>query len=112
MTSRPCGSGLEPGKLLLHIVEASDVRARRRRGGEELLLRRLKLGLDRVEHREVAVDHRVHQRVEDIARAVAEQLRLALAARAYLLEAALGGMAHRKDVVGGGEDVDLAELQV
>ena len=29
----------------------------------------LELALERVEHREVAVDHRVHQRVEHVARA-------------------------------------------
>ena len=82
--------------------------SRGERAGEELLLDALELHLERVEHREIAVDHRVHQRVEHVARAVLQQLGLALGARAHVLEAALGAVAHRQHVVAADEDVDLA----
>ena len=60
-------------------VQVLDLAARRR-AAEELLLRRLERGLEVSQHGEIAIDDRVHQRVEDEARAVAQQLRLALAA--------------------------------
>ena len=65
--------------------------------------------LELVQHREIAVDHVVHQRVEHVSRAVAQQLGLALGARAHGGEAALRAMPHRQDVVGADEDVDLAD---
>ncbi len=68
--------------------------------------------LHRVEHRGVAVDDGVHQRVEHVARAVAQQLRLALAARAHLREAALGVLPRREHVIAADEHVHLADLQL
>ena len=60
----------------------------------------------------VPVDDGVHQRVEHEARAVAQQLRLALAAGADVAEALLRPVAHRQDVVAADEDVDLAAGQL
>src|SRR5438445_9418929 len=62
---------LERGELLLHVIEPLDVQARRR-SAEQLVFDVLELQLDRVEHREVAVHHRVHQRVEHVPGAVAQ----------------------------------------
>ena len=80
--------------------------------GEDLLLEVLELGLERLEHREVAVDDGVHQRVQHEPRSMAQQLGLALAARADVREAALGAAADREHVVRAGEDVHLADAQV
>ena len=66
----------------------------------------------RVDDREVAVDHRVHQRVEDERRAVAQQVRLALGALAHAEEALRRAAAHREHEVGADEDADLADLQL
>ena len=65
---------LQHHELLLQRVERLDVRARRV-ALEDLLLDRLELGLERVDHREVAVDDVVHHRVEHVARAVASAAR-------------------------------------
>ena len=59
-------------------------------------------------HGKVAVDDVVHQRVEHEARAVLQELGLALGARAHGGEADLRAVAHREHVVGADEDVDLA----
>ena len=67
---------------LLELVEAADAR----QGGalgEYVVLDGLDLDLERVQDREVAVDHRVHQGIEHEARAHAQQLGLALAALAH-----------------------------
>src|SRR5436189_59831 len=72
----------------------------------------LELGLDSVQYREVAVDHRVHQGVEHIAGAVSQELRLALGAGPYAEEALLAALAHGEDVVAADEDVDLAGFKL
>ena len=69
--------------------------------------------LERVEHREIAVDDGVHQRVEHEARARAAAARARARQRARTsLEALLGAAAHREHVVAADEDVDLADVQL
>ena len=65
-----------------------------------------------VDHRHVAVDHRIDQRVEHEARAVLQQLRLAFGTAAHAEEALLAAVAHRQHVVGADEDVDLAHVHL
>ena len=105
------GGVLEGGELLLDIVERLDAGARVLRL-EKLVLDRLELRFHGIEHRKVAVDHRVHQRIEHVAGAVAQQLRLALGARAHAEKALLAVQSHREHVVAADEDVDLADLQL
>lgn len=70
------------GQAPLHVVELLDVGARGA-GLEQIpLLDGVQLALERVDEGEVAVDHRVHQRVQHESRALAQQVRLALAALA------------------------------
>ena len=76
------------GGAALQRVQALDVPARRA-ALEDLRLDVVELGLDGVEQREVAVDHRVHQRIEHEAGAMAQQL----AARARSARARPGSAA-------------------
>ena len=66
----------------LEVVQALDVGARGA-PGEDAFLDGLQLGFQRIDDREVAIDHRVHQGVQHEAGAVAQQLGLALAALAH-----------------------------
>jgi hypothetical protein len=79
---------------------------------EDRLLDRVELALERIEHREVAVDHRVHQRVQHEAGALSQLLGLALAALAHAQKAVRAAVAHRQHEVGAGEDRDLARHQL
>ena len=79
---------------------------------EDLLLDDLELGLEGIDDREVAVDHRVHQGVEDERRAVLEQMRLALGPGAHPEEALLGAVAAGEDEIRADEDGDLAQHEV
>ena len=110
LQQRP-GDVLEGSQLLLHVIQRFDVGARIL-CGEQLVLDALELGLHRVEHREIAIDHRVHQRIEHIAGAVTQQLRLALGARAHPEEALLAVLAYREHVVAADEDVDFADPEL
>jgi hypothetical protein len=74
---------LERAQPLLHVVERLDVLPRRA-AAEEPVLDLLELRLDGVEHREIAVDHRVHEDVQHEPGAVPEEIGLALGARAHL----------------------------
>jgi hypothetical protein len=94
----------------LQRVEPLDVRPRRA-AVEDRLLDRLQFGLERIEHREVAVDHGVHQRVQHEARALAQVPGLALAAFAHSEEAVGAEVAQRQHEVRADEDRDLAEFE-
>ncbi len=72
----------------------------------------LEIFFEVVEDREVTVDDGIHQRVQHVAGAVAELLRLRLAAGPYVVESFLDAAAHRQEVVGAGEDVDFADAQL
>ena len=50
-------------------------------------------------HREIAIDDRVHQRVEHVGGPVLQQLRLLLAAATHVREAQLRVAPHRDDVL-------------
>ena len=54
----------------------------------------LQSALDVIEHREVAIDDRIHERIQNIGRAMAQQRRLMLAPRAYVLKAFFHTAAH------------------
>ena len=89
---------LQHHQLLLQRVERLDVGARGI-ADEDLLLDLFELGFERVEHREIAVDDRVDERIEHVAGAVAQQLGLALGARADVGESLFRAQPHRQDVV-------------
>jgi hypothetical protein len=80
--------------------------------GEDAVLDLLELGLEGIEDGEIPVDHRVHERVQDVCGAMAQELGLALAARPHVQEAALRAAAHRQRVVPADEDVDLTHRQL
>ncbi len=65
-----------------------------------------------VEHREVAVDNGVHERVEHVGRAVLQQLRLQLAAPTHFREAQLCAAPDGNGVLRADEDRDFTGLQV
>jgi hypothetical protein len=93
--------------LALELVQPLDVGL----GGaglEHLVLDLLELRLEPVDDREVAVDDRVHQRVEHEGRAVAQHVRLALRAAAHLQQALPAAVADGQHEVAAHEDVDLA----
>jgi hypothetical protein len=73
--------------LALQLIQALDVVALLALG-EDQLLDFFQLRLQHIEHREVAVHHRVHQRVQHERRAEAQHVRLLLA-RAHAEEALL-----------------------
>src|SRR6185503_18953784 len=99
------------GQLLLEPVERLEIRARRM-PGEDPALELLELDLQRVLDREVAVDDRVDERIEDEARPMAQKLGLVFGPRAYRGESLLRPLAHREDVVRPHEDVDLPLVQL
>src|SRR6185437_8485119 len=72
----------------------------------------LEARLELVQHRKVAVDNVVDQRVEHEARAATQKLRLALGSRAHRREADLRAMAHRQHVARADEQVALADLDL
>src|SRR5262249_53212420 len=92
-------------------IQRFDVRTRRV-PHEDILLDLFQLGLEAVDHREIAIDHRVDQRIEHETRAVLQEVRLALAAGAYTDEAFFAMRAYRKDVIRSDENVDLADDQL
>ena len=98
-------------RLPLERVQTLDV-APTCRPLEDLLLDRLEFALHRIEQRKVAIDHRVHQRVEDEARSLAQALGLALAALAHAQEVLPAVAARRQHEVAPDEDRDLADLQL
>ena len=102
---------LEDHQLLLEAVHGFDDGAVRL-AGEHALLQFFEFRFERVEHREVAVHHRVHQRIQDEPGAVLEQMGFALAAGAHLLEAFFGTAAHREDEVLPGEYVDFPDIEI
>ncbi|MOA38258.1 hypothetical protein D3C78_1599220 [compost metagenome] len=63
-----------------------------------------------MDHGQVAVDHRIHQRVQHEAAAVRQQVRLALAACAHVLEALARLVADRQQEIAANEQVDLADV--
>ena len=79
---------------------------------ENLVLDLLQLGLQIVQHREVAIDDVVDQRVEHERRAVAQEIGLTLGARAHGAEADLRAVTHREHVVGTDEDIDFADQEL
>jgi len=103
-------SMVEHSETLLEFIEPPDVVARRALG-KDALLDGFQLDLEGVDDREVAIDHRVHQSVEHEAGAVAQQLRLALAAFADLHESVRAAAADRHEVVGADEHIDLADAE-
>ena len=80
--------------------------------GEDPLLDLLELDLEGVDHREVAVHDRVHEGIEDVPGAMAEQLGLPLTSRANLGEPPLAAVTDRKHVVPTDEHVHLAHAEV
>ena len=94
---------------LLQCVELLDADARRALG-ENLPLDGFKLHLDRVDHREIAVDYGVHQRIQHEACAVAQQLGFSFAALAHAQKTLLAPIAHRQHVVATDEDIDFADV--
>ena len=84
---------LDDHQPLLECIELLDVLARRG-VREDALLEHLELIFEMLEHREVAVDHRVHQRIEHIARAMSKQVRFTLSPCAHFLEAAVCARAY------------------
>ena len=96
---------------LLQLIEGLDVRARRNRR-EDLLLDSLQLRLDTLQQREIAIDDCVHQRIQNVARATAQQLRLVFGACTHILKSSLDAAAHRQDVVVPDEDGDLTDPQL
>ncbi len=65
----------------------------------------------RLDDREIAIDDVVRQRVQHERRAFLEQMRLALAAGAHILEAGARAAAHRQHIVAAHEHVDFADQQ-
>jgi hypothetical protein len=102
---------IEHQQLALQRVERLDLRPRGV-ASENPLLERLDLGIDAVEHRKIAIDDGVHQRVKDVGRPVAQQFGLLFAAAADFGEAVLGAAAHRNDVLRSDEDRHLAGDQI
>ena len=98
-------------ELAAHFVDPPDVLAAR---GllEHLALEGVDLGLERVDDREVVVDHEIHQRIEHEARADAEHRGRALAARADVGVGQGRAVADGDDVAPAGEDVGLAVLDL
>ena len=80
------GGAVEQHQLALEAVERLDL-GPRVLAAEDALLDVLGLLGEVLEHREVAIDHRVHQRVEHVGGPVPQQLRLLLAAAAHVGEA-------------------------
>ncbi len=62
-----------------------------------------------LQQREIAIDDSVHQRIQNIARATAQQLGLVFGACTHILKSSLDAAAHRKDVVVPDEDSDLTD---
>ncbi len=102
---------LQRHQLALDAVEFLQLVARRC-AGEKLVLRCLEPRLELVEDGEIAVDDIVDQRIEHEARAVAQQLGLALGARAHAGEAELRTVPDRQHVIDADKDVDLADAQL
>jgi len=98
-------------ELALDAVELLELVARRS-AAEQLLLGRLEPRLELVEHREVAVDDVVDQRIQHKPGAATQELGLALGARADRRESDLGAMADGEDVIDADEDVDFADPDV
>ena len=76
------------------------------------LLELLDLFLDLLHDRQVLIDDEVHQRVEDVARPLREQMRRGFAALPDADMRAQRAVAHGDEVVAPEEDVGLAELEV
>jgi hypothetical protein len=68
--------------------------ARHALGSENTLFDRIEFILEPVEQREVAVDHRVHQRIQNVTGSLAQQIRLALGSGTHVLKALFGVVAH------------------
>ena len=66
--------------------------------------------LQTIEHREVAIDDGIHQRVEDVGRAVPQQLGLLFAAPAHVGESLPRAAPHRDHVVAADEDQRLRPI--
>ncbi len=79
---------------------------------EDVGLDRLEAVLERLDDREVLVDHEVEQRIEDEAGTERQALRLRLAGAAQPDVRAQRAMAHGHHVARAGEDVGLAELEL
>jgi hypothetical protein len=93
------------------LIERLDVEPAVGNAGEHFFLDFFELDFEPVQHGKVAVDDRVHERIQDETRALLEQLGLALAAFAHVLEPLFGAAANRQHIVAADEDIDLADLQ-
>jgi hypothetical protein len=102
---------LEDDDLAPQLVELPDVELGRTLF-EDAVLDRFELLFEAVEHGEIAVDHLVHQGVQHEAGALAQQFRLALAARPHPGQRLLAAVAHGEDEVPADEDVDLADVDL
>ena len=98
---------LEHHQLALEVVERLDVGSRRL-PGEDAGLDLFDFVLEGVDDREVPVDDGIHQRVEDVGRAVAQQVRLALGSSPNVAEATADAVADREHVALADEDVHFA----
>ena len=101
---------LEGHQLALQTVQRFDVRARGV-AGEDAILDAPDLLRQRVEDGEVAVDDRVHQRVEHVGGAEPQQIRLLFAALADVHEPAPRIPSNRDDVAPADEYRHLAGVQ-
>ena len=79
---------------------------------EDLLLDRFQLGLQRFEHRKIAVDDLVHQRVEHVCRTVLSRCGSRSQRARTSAKPRSVSHAHRQDVIGTDENVDLADVQL
>ena len=80
--------------------------------GKNSLFDPLDLFGERVEHREIPIHDRVHQRVQHIRRSVLQQLGLLLASPAHFGKTQLRVTADRDHVLGSDENGDFAGLQI
>src|SRR5512145_3088889 len=69
-------------------------------------------GFDVIEYRKIAIDHRIHQRVENVAGAVAQKLRLMFTARTHISETAFGPRTHREHIFGASKNTHFTDVEL
>ena len=94
---------IERHQLSLQRIQRLDLRARRL-AREDPFLDLFDLSGQGVDDGEVAIDHVVHQRIENVRGTMLQQLRLLFAASPNIRKPELRGTPHRHDVLRSDED--------
>ena len=107
-----CDGVLHDGQALLAGIQLLDRIARHPFGRKDASFDPVQFILERVEKGKVTINDRIHQRIEDVAGPLLEELGLTFAARADLLEAFLGVAPDRNDVARARKDCQFPHVVI